>query len=246
MFHLSSPELNAGRSWVVVLLVHKGPKTSAGTDENVSLCNPNSEERKQKTQFCTMIWTNVMCSTHEAVITFYNLWTSRILRSSLILWLFWTASCVKACPQSGSFHCKSPNWTLGLSEINTQVVTWLIQSTCYRFTMAQGKCGSKLRYRGWRTNSHGNESLNPIRNLGRLGHRYNGKPLGYEECWRSKSVALETQTLMQGPNSIPRALKPITRQFSMVAKPSGKVIRHKYYPNVHLKSLSLDYSITLM
>lgn len=61
----------------------------------------------------------------------------------------------------------------------------------------------------------------------------------------SKSVALETQTLMQeGPKSITHALKPITRLFSLGAKPSGKVIWQKYFPNVHLKSLSFDYSIT--
>lgn len=62
----------------------------------------------------------------------------------------------------------------------------------------------------------------------------------------SKSVALETQTLMDsGPKSITHALKPITRLFSLGAKPSGKVIWQKYVPNVHLKSLSFDYSITL-
>ena len=40
-----------------------------------------------------------------------------------------------------------------------------------------------------------------------------------------KTVALETQTLMhEGPKSITRALKPITRLFSLAAKPSGKAI----------------------
>lgn len=49
----------------------------------------------------------------------------------------------------------------------------------------------------------------------------------------------------EGLKSITRALKPITRLFSLATKPSGKVIWQKYFPNVYLKSLSFDYNITL-